>query len=66
MIHHRRISIPFDVCYLWVLGEKIIHDGEDEVLHLRIREVEHHLCAATSLYRLTLRSLYYPVGMLLI
>ena len=44
----------------------MVNDAEDKVLDLGICEIEHHLCAATSLLQLTPLGLQHPVGMLLV
>ena len=59
------VGVPLDVVNLRILGHHVVHDGEHEVLHLGIAEVEHHLCAAASALEIALRSLYHPFGMLL-
>ena len=59
------VGVPLDVVNLRILGHHVVDDGEHEVLHLRIAEVEHHLCAAASALEVAVGSLYNPFGMLL-
>ena len=49
-----------------MFGEKIIDDGEHEILHLRIGHIEHELRAATPEFEFASSLLEHPVGMLLI
>ena len=66
MIHDGHIGIPFDIVDLRILGHQVIDDGENEVLHLGISHIEHHLRAATSKDSITFGGLDDPVGMFFI
>ena len=59
------VGIPFDVCYLGVLREQVIHNLEYKVLHLGVGHVEHQLCAPASQLQVTSLRLQGPFGMTL-
>ena len=60
------VGVPLDIRQVGVSRHQIIHDLEDEVLHLRIREVEHQLGTATARMRGALGRADNPVGVLFV
>ena len=66
MIQNGHVGIPLDIVYLRVFRHEVVNDGEHEVLHLGVREVEYQLRTTTTLYGVALGRLDNPVGMLLV
>ena len=46
-----------------ILLDEVVHDADDEVLHLGVGHIEHELRAAASLGELACGMGHYPVGM---
>ena len=63
VVHNSHVCIPLDVVYLGIVAHQVVHNAEHEVLHLGIRQVEHHLRTATTQNRLALGCLDNPFGM---
>ena len=66
MVHDGGIGIPFDIGNLGEGGEQTVHHIEYKLLNLGVRQVEHHLGAATSQDGFTAGSLDNPFGVPLI
>ena len=66
MIQNGHVGIPLDIVYLRVFRHEVVNDGEHEVLHLGVREVEYQLRTTTTLYGVALGRLDNPVRMLLV
>ena len=56
------VGIPLDIGQVRVSRHQIIHDLEDEVLHLGVREVEHQLGTAPARMRGALGRADNPIG----
>ena len=63
MVHDTHVGIPFDVIDFRIASHQIIYYLENEILNLRIGQVEYYLCTTTPQYRFTLRRFQNPVRM---
>ena len=66
MVEDSHVCIPFDVIKIRILSHDIVYYLKYEVLHLRIREVENHLCTSATMKDFMLQTCDDPVRMLLI
>ena len=63
VIRDGHIGIPLDIVNVRIFHHQIVDNGEHEVLHLGVAQVEHHLRTASSQHGLALRSLDNPFRM---
>ena len=56
------VGVPLYIVDFGIFRHQVVNHIEDEVLHLGVGEVEHHLCSATAKLQVALRCLYHPVG----
>ena len=66
VVAYIHVCIPLHIIDAGVLCHQVVEEAHDEILHLWISEVEHHLSAATAKLQVTFRRFNHPFGMLLV
>ena len=60
------IGVPLDIINVGIGIHQFVHRLYDKILHLRVGEVEHDLCAAAGAYHFPFGCLDNPFGVLFV